>query len=105
GHGMTIAEFAASAHASAAALCTCGRSVGQRILDAVSATRAVVGCNTNLGIVLLAAPLIAAAETAVAGGLRHALSATLAALTVADAAAAYEAIRLARPAGLGRVPA
>ena len=34
-----------------------GTSVGKTILDAVRATRAVVDTNTNLGIVLLLAPL------------------------------------------------
>src|SRR5689334_15284561 len=101
GHGMTVAQFEASALASGAPLAVPGKPVGERIRDAVAATHAAVGCNTNLGIVLLAAPLIAAADRAGAGGLRKALAATLAGLTVADAEAAYEAIRLARPAGLG----
>jgi triphosphoribosyl-dephospho-CoA synthase len=102
GHGMTVAEFEASALASAGPLCAPGTSVGQRIRGAIAATRAVVPCNTNLGIVLLAAPLLAAAERAEAGGLRPALARVLADLTVADAEATYEAIRLASPGGLGR---
>jgi triphosphoribosyl-dephospho-CoA synthase len=103
GHGMTVADFEASALASADALCAPDMPVGRRILDAVVATRRVVPCNTNLGIVLLAAPLLAAAERADAAGLRPALAVVLAGLTRADAEAAYEAIRLARPAGLGEV--
>lgn len=102
GHGMTVAQFETSARVSAAPLCAPGRSVGARIRDAVAATRAAVGCNTNLGIVLLAAPLIAAAESASPRGLRQQLAMTLTRLTVADAVAAYEAIRIAMPAGLGR---
>jgi len=105
GHGMTVAQFEASALASAPPLSAPGRPVGERIRDAIVATHAAVGCNTNLGIVLLAAPLLAAAERAAAGGLRPALAATLAELTVADAVAAYEAIRLAGPAGLARADA
>jgi triphosphoribosyl-dephospho-CoA synthase len=105
GHGMTVAQFAASALASGAPLAAPGKPVGARIRDAVVATHAAVGCNTNLGIVLLAAPLMAAAERAGAGGLRPALAATLAGLTIADAEAAYDAIRLARPAGLGHADA
>jgi triphosphoribosyl-dephospho-CoA synthase len=105
GHGMTVAQFEASALASAPPLTAPGKPVGERIGDAIAATHAAVGCNTNLGIVLLAAPLLAAAENAAAGGLRPALAATLAGLTVADAAAAYAAIRLAAPAGLGRADA
>jgi triphosphoribosyl-dephospho-CoA synthase len=102
GHGMTVADFEASARASAGPLCAPGRPVGQRIYDAILATRAAVGCNTNLGIVLLAAPLLAAAEIATTPALRPALGAVLRRLSVDDAVAAYEAIRLAAPAGLGR---
>jgi triphosphoribosyl-dephospho-CoA synthase len=64
--------------------------------------------NTNLGIVLLAAPLAAAAETATAaarGALRPALARVLDELDVEDAEAAFAAIRLAGPAGLGEAPA
>jgi triphosphoribosyl-dephospho-CoA synthase len=102
GHGMTVAQFEASALASADALGAPGTPVGRRILDAVAATQRVAACNTNLGIVLLAAPLLAAAERADAAGLRPALAAVLAGLTQADAENAYAAIRLARPAGLGQ---
>ncbi|HEX6840009.1 MAG TPA: triphosphoribosyl-dephospho-CoA synthase [Stellaceae bacterium] len=105
GHGMTVAQFEASALVSAPPLAALGKPVGERIHDAIAATHAAVGCNTNLGIVLLAAPLIAAAERAGANSLRRALSATLAGLTIADAEAAYDAIRLARPAGLGHADA
>jgi triphosphoribosyl-dephospho-CoA synthase len=104
GHGMTVADFEESARVSAGPLTAPGRPVGERIRDAVAATRAAVGCNTNLGIVLLAAPLLAAAATAAPGRLRETLAATLERLTVADAAATYEAIRIAAPAGLGRAP-
>ena len=58
----------------------------------------VAPANTNLGIALLLAPL---AKAALAGGpLRERLGATLRALDVADARAAYEAIRLAGAGGL-----
>lgn len=105
GHGMQAADFVASAKAIAPLVSAPGRSVGERILAAVEATAAVVGKNTNLGIVLLAAPLAHAAllpdpEPA----LRARVQRVLAALTVADARAAYAAIRRARPGGLGRVP-
>jgi triphosphoribosyl-dephospho-CoA synthase len=103
GHGMSVEDFRVSAKVSAAPLTAPGNAVGRRILEAVAATRAAVGCNTNLGIVLLAAPLVAAAESVAQCGLRASLADVLARLTVADAVAAYEAIRLAAPAGLGRV--
>ena len=53
-------------------------------------TWAAAGCNTNLGIVLLCAPLAAAVERR--EPLRTALHAVLGGLDVADAAAAYRAI-------------
>src|SRR5690348_16125347 len=92
GHGMTVDDFTRSAEAAADPLCRPGAAVGERIRAAVAATRAAVGVNTNLGIVLLAAPLLAAAERAGPPGLRTALAETLSGLTVADAVAAYEAI-------------
>lgn len=107
GHGMTVHHFLASADATAPILARPGLSVGERIYQAVVATRAVAGCNTNLGILLLAAPL---AQAALAGDgprgdvrLRDRLRRVLADLTVADAALAFRAIALAEPAGLGRV--
>ena len=58
--------------------------------------------NTNLGIVLLFAPLARAAVTRAGNeSLRAALERVLAALDVADAAAAFEAIVAAQPGGLG----
>jgi len=78
-----------------------GRPVGQTVLEGVRHTRRVAGNNTNLGVLLLLAPL---AKAAAAEGVRAGLPPVLDALDVADAAAVYEAIRLAKPAGLGRVP-
>jgi triphosphoribosyl-dephospho-CoA synthase len=102
GHGMSVGDFVTSAEAAAAPLCRARRGVGARIRDAAAATHAAVGCNTNLGILLLAAPLLAAAERAMGVDLRQGLRDTLAALTVADAVATYDGIRIASPAGLGR---
>jgi triphosphoribosyl-dephospho-CoA synthase len=62
GHGMTVEDFLRSAEAAAPGLCAHGAPIGSRILTAIEATRAAVGQNTNLGIVLLCAPLAAAAE-------------------------------------------
>lgn len=104
GHGMTVADFEASAEAAASHIAAAGTGVGARILNAVSATRERVGQNTNLGIVLLAAPLAAAAENARAGDLREAVTSVLAALAREDAALCFQAIALANPGGLGTVP-
>ena len=98
-HGMHADDFVRSAHACAGALSQRGASVGQRVLAAIRCTQRVVQCNTNLGIVLLAAPLFCAAETG--GDLRTSLARQLAGLDRRDAALVYEAIRLARPGGMG----
>jgi triphosphoribosyl-dephospho-CoA synthase len=104
GHGMTVEDFLTSAAAAAPALCCPQSPVGRRIRDAVAASWAVVPRNTNLGIILLAAPLIAAAESGT-GPLRDRVMRILEALTVSDAADCFAAIAQANPAGLGRVPA
>jgi triphosphoribosyl-dephospho-CoA synthase len=74
------------------------RGVGETVLAAVEASRRVTETNTNLGIALLLAPLAKAALGD--GPLRERLGATLRALDVADARAAYAAIRLAGAGGL-----
>jgi triphosphoribosyl-dephospho-CoA synthase len=101
GHGMAAAQFITSADVAADALCEPGAPVGRRIEGAVAATWAAVGCNTNLGIVLLCAPIARAAEDG-SQPLRGAIETVLAGLARSDAAAAYRAIALARPGGLGR---
>lgn len=109
GHGMQAQQFVDSAIAAADGLCVPGLPVGERIERAVAASFAAAGCNTNLGIVLLAAPLAAAAERPwaldSAAALRGAVQQVLAELTRDDAAAAFRAIALARPGGLGRAEA
>ncbi len=127
GHGMNADTFLASARAAADPLFERGRPVGERIEAAVGASWAAVGCNTNLGIVLLCAPLAAALERVPEGepgggeqrrglgvndegvidatALRAAVSSVLAALDVADARAAYRGIASANPGGLGRAQA
>ena len=101
GHGMTVAQFEASAEAIAPVMAEPGLGVGGRILKSIQATRAAVKCNTNLGIVLLAAPLAEAALRPEGRELRPRLARVLAGLTLDDAEQAYRAIRLAEPAGLG----
>lgn len=101
GHGMTAGQFIASAEAAAPPLSADGARIGARILGAVEATFAAVGANTNLGIILLCAPLAAAAE-ARARDFRAALVNVLESLDVEDADLAFHAIARAAPAGLGR---
>ena len=110
GHNMTSAQFIASAGTAAAGLFAPRARVGARILDAVRRTFDAVGCNTNLGIVLLAAPLCAALERFDAGDpvdasrWHAATQHVLAQLDVDDARLAYRAIALANPGGLGDAP-
>jgi triphosphoribosyl-dephospho-CoA synthase len=108
GHGMQAEQFLGAAGAAADALFVPGAAVGERIQRAITASLAAAGCNTNLGIVLLAAPIAAAAERdgalAGPGALRAALAAVLAALDRADARAAFRAIAAANPGGLGQAP-
>lgn len=101
GHRMTADQFLASADAAAASLSAEGARVGARILGAVEATFAAVGANTNLGIILLCAPLAAAANVENAD-LRVSLVHVLQNLDRDDAALAFRAVVRAAPAGLGR---
>lgn len=73
--------------------------VGRSVFAAIEATRRVVSTNTNLGMVLLLAPLAAAYW--LGGDLREEISRVLAGLTIEDASWTYRAIRLASPGGLG----
>lgn len=109
GHGMDAAMFVESAHAAAGPLFTPGARVGTRIEAAVAASWAAVACNTNLGIVLLCAPIAAALERIhdghTAAALRSAVQGVLADLDVDDSRAAYRAIAQANPGGLGHAAA
>jgi triphosphoribosyl-dephospho-CoA synthase len=104
------------------------RPVGETILDAIQATSRWTNANTNLGIVLLVAPLARAAlqlrasfepassqlragselapswlraGSELTDGLRSAVGDVIARTTVDDASQVYAAIRLASPGGLG----
>jgi triphosphoribosyl-dephospho-CoA synthase len=75
--------------------------VGAAVLAAVEATQRVVTTNTNLGMVLLLAPLAAVpGEVPLAEGIEDVLQQT----TIDDARLVYRAIRLSRPSGLGNAP-
>jgi len=104
GHNMQVDDFIKSAHAISPALTIKNTTVGQRILNAIKATQDVVDCNTNLGIVLLFAPLCLAIEHSDNfEELPNKLTSTLKALTIQDAEDCYQAIRLAHAGGLGTV--
>ncbi len=102
-HDMCADDFTASAAASVRALIDPGLGLGESIYRAVANTREKVTCNTNLGIILLCAPLLWATLTSRASrDLRENLGAVLATARVEDARWVYRAIRLAAPGGLGR---
>ena len=102
GHGMTADDFVVSARCTADVLGTPGLSLGERVLRSIESTRAAAGCNTNLGIVLLCAPLAQAAlEQDPDRPLRVELARVLEEASIEDAEQVFAAIRLAEPAGLG----
>jgi len=96
-------DFLASAVAIGAPLAAAGtRPLGRTVRFAVEATGRWTRSNTNLGIVLLLAPLARAASLADASSvLRDTLRRVLEATTIDDARDVYAAIRLAAPGGLG----
>jgi triphosphoribosyl-dephospho-CoA synthase len=103
GHRMEVEDFVRSAEASAAAIASRGARVGARVRAAVDATLKAVSQNTNLGIILLCAPLAAAAEAPNAP-LRPALARVLDGLDLTDAEDVFSAIAAANPGGLGHAP-
>lgn len=101
GHGMQVQDFLHSAEVAAVPLAKPGSTVGERILHAIQATNRAVECNTNLGIVLLCAPLIHAAYMEESMPIEVRLNTVLQNLTLQDAMLAFDAIKIASPAGLG----
>jgi triphosphoribosyl-dephospho-CoA synthase len=99
--GLCFSDFLLSAAAIAGPLDEArALGVGAVVLAAIEATRRVVSTNTNLGMVLLLAPLAAVPDgVELTGGVEKVLAET----TVDDARLVYRAIRLAQPGGMGRV--
>jgi len=95
--GTCLTDFLLSAAAAARAFDSAAvNPVGLTIELAARGTREAVGQNTNLGIILLLAPLAAAHRLTAS-----AVGDVLATLTLDDAVRTYHAIRLANPGGLG----
>jgi triphosphoribosyl-dephospho-CoA synthase len=99
---LTFVDFATSAVAIGPAFDAAGRGarLGETLLSAIKATRQTVATNTNLGAMLLMAPLAMAKDDA---SLRQGVSDVLRSLGADDARLVYEAICLAVPGGLGKV--
>lgn len=98
---LTVDDFLKSAAAIAPVLDEAPRQpLGVTILGCIEETRKVVNTNTNLGIVLLLAPLASVPlEESVETGVKRVLATT----TVEDSRNVFAAIRLAKPGGLGDV--
>ena len=97
---MCHADFVQSAEVVAPILArSAALGVGQCVLEAIRATHAAIGQNTNLGIVLLIAPLSAVDRSKT---LAEGIDQVLQRLTIEDAECVYDAIRIASPGGLGR---
>lgn len=98
---LTFTDFAVSAVAIGPAMeQAIERGVGATILEAIRATRRLVDTNTNLGMVLLIAPLATVPrDEPLVGGVGKVLRG----LTPDDSRLVYEAIRLAQPGGMGKV--
>ena len=77
-----------------------GAALGETVLEAVQATSSAVGTNSNLGIILLLAPLAMVPRDV---DLQKGISDVLSMLTENDARDVYAAIAAAQPSGLGEV--
>lgn len=103
GHGMECADFSASAEVVSPILCDRRLGIGRKILSSVEATRAAVHCNTNLGMILLIAPIIRVFhEHGLQADFRRTVKSTLKSLGRQEAQDIFAAIRLANPGGLGK---
>lgn len=104
---MHFGHFVTTAALQSESFSDVGESVGILVLRTVQATRLRVGRNTNLGTVLLLAPMAIAASR-VAGGkldsgqLKQEVQAVLQSLSAEDSRLVYQAIREAAPGGLGQ---
>ncbi|APH54023.1 CitG family protein [Granulibacter bethesdensis] len=99
GHGATMDDFIRSARAAAPALCRSGTSLGPRIRDAAQATWDAVQRNTNIGILLLCAPLAMAFESGEVSS--SALHDIIAQTGLEDTSAIFHGIVILSPGGLG----
>ena len=97
---MAVDHFLASAYATAPKLTDSMLSLGERVLQSVIATRDAVSMNTNLGVILLCAPLAVAAEKASAATLRQTVDEVIRETNVQEAELIFQAIRMAAPSGL-----
>ena len=103
-HRMSASDFTTSAFVTAPLLVKRYGSLGEVLEDCALSTKAAVGCNTNLGIIILCVPLARAAlacETAARW--RSTLIELLSQATIEDTQKLFNAIAILEPAGLGEV--
>jgi triphosphoribosyl-dephospho-CoA synthase len=102
-HDTTWRDFASSAEIIAPILsATKAGAIGTAVLDAVTAVQSRVSRNTNLGIILLLAPLCAVpAEKRV----KHDITEILKQIDLTQTEQVFRAIALANPGGLGEASA
>ena len=107
-HDLTHEHFMVAAKAIGAAIDEhVGESLGQIVWQSVKAMMASAGTNTSLGTILLMAPLAVAAnrmgneECGFSHTLQDQVREVLTTLVPEDSVAIYEAIRIAKPGGLG----
>ncbi|MCA9040632.1 MAG: triphosphoribosyl-dephospho-CoA synthase [Planctomycetaceae bacterium] len=98
---MTFEDFVKSANRTAPVLAKASMmGLGLIIEAAILATQGSVGKNTNLGIILLIAPL---ASVPMQHSLQEGIPAVLNDTTVEDAIRVYQAINVLHPGGMGKV--
>lgn len=99
---MTFLDFVTSAVAIGPVMAQAPtQSIGKTVLQSIQATRAVTTTNTNLGIVLLLAPMASVAHRLQDGDdLQQSIAKSIGGLTADDSQLVYEAIRLAQPGGM-----
>jgi len=100
---LNYADFVKSAAVIAPILADIeSHKIGFFIKECLCETQKVISSNSNLGMVLLLAPLAAVpSEKTIAEGIHEVLQQ----LTIQDAKEVYEAIRIANPGGLGKTEA
>ena len=105
GHGMTSEDFIRSAQLVTPVLCNYGLTLGERIQQSVRITKTEVGCNTNLGMLLLFVPIIISAQAIQPfnfAALQNTVSDVVDSIKANESALVFQAIVEADPGGLGQ---
>jgi triphosphoribosyl-dephospho-CoA synthase len=101
---VTFSDFAVSAVVVGEVFDRNDLSIGDSVVESIVETSRAVGTNTNLGIVLLLAPLVAAAKAKTEPGKisQANVSECLLGLSTEEGGKIFRAIRLAKPGGMGQ---